>query len=130
MNLSEAIELCRIRKITEIEGYQIWLVSDILTKALLPLFVKDSTFSNTGINIVEGANYLSDPKIIPEREIWILDYIAEPYWKYIIRHEVVECNLRNHDGMTYSEAHNIANKEEWKLRIKDVIETLKNLLRF
>jgi hypothetical protein len=128
MDLDEAVNLCRIKQITTTqEGYEVWLMSDILVKALLPLVVKDTfaNFSNSGINIVEGANFLSDPRLIPDPQIWVLDYIAPEYWKYIICHEVTEVNLRISKGMSYSEAHEEANKAEWKLRIEDVIKTLK-----
>jgi hypothetical protein len=119
MTLTDAINLCRQQKISQIENFSVWLMSDVLCKSLLPLFVPSA------IDFVEGDNCYADPHYVPENEIWINDEVSQPYWRYIFAHELKESLLMRDQHLAYEEAHKQADELEWKMRITDVLKALK-----
>ena len=66
-------------------------------------------------DFVEGGNDLRYPGFMPANTIWVDANVAPDQWRAIILHEVVERRLMS-QGLTYDEAHPIANRYEMEYR--------------
>jgi len=67
------------------------------------------------MDFVEGGN---DQRygFIPPKTVWVDNRLDKEDWRYIILHETVERTLMKYLGLTYDQAHEIANWEERKDR--------------
>ena len=98
--------------IGEIDGFSIFIVDGNAVKTKLEM------------GFVEGANdeaYSSDTDdehkdVIPDKEVWLSAEINGKYIPYILYHELLEAIIMKIAGLSYSDAHDIANLYEKKAR--------------
>lgn len=98
--------------IGEIDGFSIFIVDGNAVKTELEM------------DFVEGANdeaYSSDTDdehkdVIPDKEVWLSAEVNGKYIPYILYHELLEAIIMRSAGLSYSDAHDIANAHEKKAR--------------
>lgn len=80
---------------------------------------KDAKTSHIGeadfMDFVEGGNGEEDEELCPEGHIWVDACLHPVCWPFVAYHEERERGLMA-KGMTYQNAHRIANREEKQLR--------------
>ena len=70
------------------------------------------TRDTIAVDFIGGGHYYAYPDLIPKGEVWIEQDLAPDEQVDILVHELVEFALMSRGGMTYTPAHNLANKLE------------------
>jgi hypothetical protein len=70
------------------------------------------TRDSIAVDFIGGGHYYAYPDLIPKDEVWIEQDLAPDEQADILVHELVEYALMSKGGMTYTPAHNLANKLE------------------
>jgi hypothetical protein len=70
------------------------------------------TRDSIAVDFIGGGHEFAYPGVIPKGEIWIEQDLAPDEQADILVHELVEFALMTKGGMTYTPAHNMANKME------------------